>query len=189
VVITSTGSPTPIILADALRRVIATRPERSLVLIDIGVPRDIEPAVGLIAGVRLFNLDDLQSSLDASHQERQAQVPFAEAIVDSELTEFARWLRGADVHPIITDLRKKAEAIRQHEMERALRHLPDIDAKTREYIQGMSRALVNKLLHEPTSKLRDAANDGQGIEYANSVRYLFGLNGDEPWQASGRDEH
>ncbi|HEY3289541.1 MAG TPA: glutamyl-tRNA reductase [Anaerolineae bacterium] len=189
VVITSTGSPTPIILAEPLRRVMESRPERPLVLIDIGVPRDIEPAVGSIAGVRLFNLDDLQSNLDASHQERQAQVPFAEAIVADELAEFARWLRGAEVHPVITDLRRKAEAIRQHEMERALRHLPDLDPKTREYIQGLSRALVNKLLHEPTSKLRDAANDGQGIEYANSVRYLFGLNGDEPLQASGRNEH
>lgn len=189
VVITSTGSPAPIILCEHIHPVMQERPERPLVLIDIGVPRDIEPAVGLVAGVRLFNLDDLQAHLDESHMERQAQVPFVEAIVANELTEFVRWLRGAEVHPVITDLRKKAETIRQREMERALRHLPDLDAKTREYIQGMSRALVNKLLHEPTNRLRDAANDGQGVEYANSVRYLFGLNDDEPWQASGRDEH
>lgn len=187
-IITSTGAPQPIIRFGHIQHEMQSRPHRPLVLIDIAMPRDIEPAAGDVDGVRLFNLDDLQSHLDGSISDRRAQVPFVEAIVNNELTEFAKWLRGAKVHPVITDLRKKAEAIRQHEIERTLRHLPDLDAKTREYIQGMSRALVNKLLHEPTNRLRDAANDGLGVEYANSVRYLFGLSGDEPWQAPGQDE-
>lgn len=182
-IITSTGAPQPIIRFGHIQQEMQSRPHRPLVLIDIALPRDIEPAAGDVDGVRLFNLDDLQSHLDGSISDRKSQVPFVEAIVNNELTEFAKWLRGAKVHPVITDLRKKAEAIRQHEIERALRHLPDLDAETREYIQGMSRALVNKLLHEPTNRLRDAANDGQGVEYANSVRYLFGLSGDEPWQS------
>jgi len=187
-IITSTGAPRPIILYGHIQQAMHSRPDRPLVLIDIAMPRDIEPAAGDVDGVRLFNLDDLQAHLDRSISDRQAQAPIVEAFVTDELSEFARWLRGAQVHPVITDLRKQAETIRQHEIERALRHLPDLDAKTREYIQGMSRALVNKLLHEPTTRLRDAANDGQGIEYANSVRYLFGLNADEPWQAPGQDE-
>jgi glutamyl-tRNA reductase len=188
IAITSTGAPRPIIVFDHVQRAMQMRPDRSLVLIDIAVPRDVEPSVSNVRGIRLFNLDDLQAYLEGSISERRQQVPLVEAILGQELEAFEAGLRGADVNPVIAGLRKKAEAIRQHELERALRHLPDLDPQTRDYIQGMTRALMNKLLHEPTSRLRAAADDGHGAEYAESVRYLFGLVADEPLGAADPDE-
>jgi glutamyl-tRNA reductase len=188
IVITSTGAPYPIVSYEQVQTAMHSRPDRPLVLIDIAVPRDVEAATAGIPGVRLFNMDDMQSRLDESVMERSQQAPLVEAIINQEMAEFESWLRGAEVNPVISDLRKKAEAIRQNELDRALRHLAGLDPKDLEYIQGLSRALVNKLLHEPTSRLRAAAHRGDGSQYAESVRYLFGLSHDEPWRSEGADE-
>ncbi len=175
IAITSTGASRPVITTSQVRQTMQSRPDRPLVLIDIAMPRDVEPAAGDVPGVRLFNLDDLRAHLEESISERQRQVPLVEAIVDQELEAFQAWSRAAQVGPVIASLRRKAEAIRQRELERALRHLPDLDPQAREYLQGMTRALMNKLLHEPTSRLRAAADGSHAAEYAESVSYLFGL--------------
>ncbi|MCL5275134.1 MAG: glutamyl-tRNA reductase [Chloroflexi bacterium] len=187
IMIASTGAPLPIIRREQVQRAMQQRPQQPLVLVDIAVPRDIEPAAADVPGVRLLNLDDLQTYVDASLSERQAQAPRVEAIVDEELAGVSAWLRDAEIRPLISDLRKKAEDIRRRELERALRHLPGLDDEARDYIQGMTRALVNKLLHEPTTRLRAAANDDQAAEYAQSIRYLFGLHGSEPGPFTDRD--
>ncbi len=180
IVIASTGSPQPVILRGQVQRAMQRRPQRPLVLVDIAVPRDIEPAVAEVPGVRLLNLDDLQSCVDASLSERQAQVPGVEAIVDEELAGVAAWLRDAEIRPVIAGLHKKAEEIRRRELERSMQRLQGLDDETRAYIQSMTRSMVNKLLHEPTARLRAAAEDGHAAEYAQSMRYLFGLNSETP---------
>jgi glutamyl-tRNA reductase len=175
IVITSTGAPHTIIGPALLRDVMAQRPQRPLVFMDIAVPRDVDPAVKEIPGVHVFDIDDLHSRLDGSIAERQSEIPLVEAIVEQEVANFEAWLRGVEVMPVIADLRQKAEAIRQSEIERTLRHLPDLDPQIREHIQHLSRSLVNKLLHEPTVHLRAEAGNGHAAEYAETVRQLFGL--------------
>lgn len=175
IVITSTSAPHAIIGPALVCEAMARRPDRSLAFVDLAVPRDVDPAVKGILGVHVFDIDDLQSRLDGSIAERQNEIPHVEAIVDEEVAAFEAWLCGVEVLPVIADLRQKAEAIRQHELDRTLHYLPDLDPQTREHIQHLSRSLVNKLLHEPTLRLRAEANNGHAAEYAEAVRHLFGL--------------
>jgi glutamyl-tRNA reductase len=177
VVFTATAAPRPVIYAADVAAAMAERAGRKLVLVDIALPRDVAADAAAVPGVHLFNLDDLQATLDEALEARRAEIPEVEAIVDAEMTALEETLRTVAVRPVISSLRQKAEAIRQHEMERTLRFLgDDVDAETVEHIQHLSRSLVNKLLHEPTMRLREAASNGDGDTYAASVRDLFNLD-------------
>lgn len=177
VVISATSAATPLLTMSLIETVMQQRPERPLILIDIAVPRDIDPAVRRLNNVHLFDADELQQSLDEALTARQQEVPAIEAIIEAELETLAATLRGLTVRPVIADLRHKAESIRQQELDRTLRFLGDVDPATLAHIQHFSRALVNKLLHEPTLRLRDKAVDDKAAVYANAVRDLFGLDG------------
>lgn len=174
IVISSTGAPHVIIDSDIVRRAMIDR-TRPLVLIDIAMPRDVEPAVSGVPGVHLFDLDHLHARLDGAIAERRSEVPRVEAIVAEEVMAFESWLREVDILPVITDLRTKAERIRQRELARALHHLPDLDPETRQHVERLSESLVNKLLHEPTHQLRAEAGNGHAAEFVQTVRRLFGL--------------
>ena len=175
IVIASTGAPHTLIRPALVREVMIGRAGQPLVFIDIAVPRNVDPAVGEIPNVRVFDIDSLQARLEGAIAERQNEVPRVEAIVAQEVMAFEEWLRGVEILPVITDLRQKAEAVRQRELDRTLRHLPHLDPQTREHIEHLSRSLVNKLLHEPTVRLRAEAGNGQAAKYAETVRHLFGL--------------
>lgn len=174
IVISSTAAPHLIIDSEIVRQAMTNR-NRPLVLIDIAIPRDVDPAMGDIPGVHLFDLDHLHTRLDGAIAERQSEVPRVEAIVAEEVSAFDAWLRGVDILPVISDLRVKAERIRQRELARTLHYLPDLDPETRQHIERLSESLVNKLLHEPTHQLRAEASNGRAAEYAQTVRRLFGL--------------
>lgn len=175
VVITCTGAPNTHIDQPMVRRAVADRTQ-PLVVIDIAVPRDVDPAVGQLPRVHLFDIDCLRNHLDSALAERRNEIPHVETIVAEEVSAFETWLRGADIMPVVADLRAKAERIRQRELERALRSLPDLDPKTRQHIERLSKSLVNKLLHDPTLRLKAEASNGRADEYAAAVRYLFALN-------------
>jgi glutamyl-tRNA reductase len=174
IVISSTGAPHIIIGAEMARQAMADR-TRPLAVIDIAMPRDVDPAVGDIPGVHLYDLDQLHTRLEGAIAERHSEVPRVEAIVAEEVSGFDAWLRGVDMMPVVADLRAKAEHIRQRELERTLRSLPDLDPETRRHLERFSESLVNKLLHEPTRQLRTEAGNGHAAEYAQAVRHLFGL--------------
>lgn len=178
IVIASTGAPHTLVGPALVREVMSSRSGQPLVFIDIAVPRDVDEAVREIPGVRVFDIDDLQSWVEGSIAERQNEIPRVEAIMAQEVMTFEAWLRGVEVMPVIADLRQKAEAIRRRELDRTLHYLPDLDPQMREHIQHLSHSLVNKLLHEPTLRLRAEANNGHAAEYAEAVRYLFGLQAD-----------
>ena len=175
IVITSTGAPHAIIDLAMVRTAVAQRQDRPLVLLDIAVPRDIEPTVSEIQGVHLFDIDQLNARLENAVAERRNEIPNVERIVAQEIQLFADWLRGIDMMPVISDLRTKAEYIRQRELDRTLRYLPDLDPQTRQHIEHLSLSIVNKLLHEPTRRLRAEAGNGHAAEYAQLARSLFGL--------------
>lgn len=175
VVISATASPVPVLDWDLVAEAMADRAERPLVLIDIAVPRDIDPAVAEIEGVTLYDVDDLQHTLDESMDARKAEIPQVNEILAGEQACLEMELRTLTVKPLIADLHQKAEAIRQRELERTLRHLGDVDPQTLEQLHQLTRSLVTKLLHEPTKQLRTQASSGTVVDI-NTVRELFGLN-------------
>lgn len=171
IVISSTGAPHTIITAPMVRDAMAARPERPLICIDIAVPRDVDPSVRDVPGVRVFDVDDLQDRAGQGMAERRAAVPRVEAIIDEEVSEFERWRRTVRAEPLVRELRRHADAIRRRELDRALRRVPTLDDGARDQVERLSVSLMNALLHEPTRRLRDAGNDAD----AQRVRELFGL--------------
>jgi glutamyl-tRNA reductase len=174
-VITATSSETPVVTSQTVAAASARRRERPLVLVDLAVPADVERATAEIDGVRLFDVDDLRAGLDDALASRLREVPKVEALVEEEVDEFARRYRELDVEPLLAALRRRAERIREAEVERTLRRLGDVDPETAEQIGRLSRSLVKKLLHEPTVRLRERAAEGDAGDAAAAARDLFGI--------------
>ncbi|MGH3066617.1 MAG: glutamyl-tRNA reductase [Gaiellaceae bacterium] len=175
VAVSATSSESPVVGVELVRAAMARRGDRPLVIVDLAVPADVERAVGAVPQVSLFDVDDLRAGLDDSMASRLSEVPGVEAIVADEVESFGRRYRELEVEPLLADLRRGAEEIRQQELERALRDLGDVDPATAERVEHLSRALVTKLLHEPTVRLRERAGAGDADEVADAVRELFGL--------------
>ncbi|MDQ3671679.1 MAG: glutamyl-tRNA reductase [Actinomycetota bacterium] len=176
VVVTATSSESPVVTAETVEAAMSRRAGRPLVLVDLAVPSDVERSAGAVPGVRLFDVDDLRAGLDDAIGSRLREVPSVEAIVEDEVERFGRRYRELEVEPLVASIRQHAEQIRRHEVERALRDLGDVDAETAERIEHLSRALVKKLLHEPTLRLRERAGEGEADEAASAIRELFGLS-------------
>lgn len=174
IVISATGAPHYILDAAAVQQTMHNQ-RRTLVLIDIAVPRDIDPATSEIPGVHLFDVDNLQKDLDRALTTRQQEIPRVEAIIAEEYAVLTSQLHELEATPFIADLRKKAEQIRQQELARTLHHLGDVDPLIVEHFQFLSRSLVNKLLHEPTIRVKEQASNGRATQYLDTARHLFGL--------------
>lgn len=175
ILIASTGAPYTLISADMVRTAMDGRPHRSLVLIDIAVPRDIDPGAAQISGVRLYDIDNLNGQLEKSLAGRKAEVPRVKAILREELAGFMEFMDSLEVLPVITGLREQAETIRQMELEKTLRHLPSLSTDERSRIEAMTQALVRKLLESPTRHLRAEASTPRASEYVAMMQALFDL--------------
>ncbi|MEX1018270.1 MAG: glutamyl-tRNA reductase [Litorilinea sp.] len=150
-----------------------TRPTK--VLVDLAVPRDIDPAVAQTGCAQVLDLDSLQIDLDQSLAERHTALPQAEAIIQAELTCLRAQLRELVYRPLIVDLRQQAEQIRQQELARTLKYVQDADPDTIKQLEHLTHALVNKLLHTPTTWIRERASSAADPVPAELVRELFGL--------------
>ncbi len=175
ILIASTGAPHTLISPEMVNETMKRRPERPLVLIDIAVPRDIDPDVANIPHVKLYDMDNLNAQLEHSIAERMAEVPQVKNILVEELEQFEEYLKSVEMLPLIADMRQNAEAIRQTELEKTLRRLPDLTEAERTRIEAMTQALVKKLLEAPTHRLRAEASCPHAPEYATVARTLFGL--------------
>lgn len=176
VVITSTKAPRALITTALMQRVMERRADRSLLLIDIALPRDVEPGVGMLPGVHLYNLDDLQAEVKRGIQLRLQEVQLVQAIIAEEVSAFERWLASLSVVGTISDLRQHADDVRRQELERAMHLLaPTLSEREAAVVRELTTRLMNKLLHTPTRRLKDAAASGQGHVYAEALRYLFDL--------------
>src|SRR5574341_1247897 len=175
-VITATGAPHTVIHVGNVANVLPHRNHRPLLFVDIAVPRDVEEAVGKLPGVQVLDIDDLQAHLDENLAMREAAVPRVEEIIRQEAASYSDWIRSRDVAPVIADLRRKAQDLAQQEVEDALRRLSNLDQHDQEIIAQMAHRLVNKLLHEPTVRLKACASEGDGYTYAHAMRELFALN-------------
>ncbi|MEZ4767145.1 MAG: glutamyl-tRNA reductase [Caldilineales bacterium] len=175
-VICATGAPHAVLRRDDVARTLAQREGRPLVIVDVALPRDVEPEVGELAGVLCFDIDDLNGAVDANLDQRLAAVPAVETIIQQELDEFLGWMHGREVVPVLVDLRRKAETVASSELESALRRLESDDPHTEEVMRLLAHRIVGKLLHEPTVRLKDEAVNGNGIVYADALRELFALD-------------
>jgi glutamyl-tRNA reductase len=176
VVISSTTASRAIITSDLMRQVVAARAGRSLLLIDIALPRDVDPQVAMLPNIHLYNLDDLQLEVEKGIHLRLRETEHVEAIIAEEAANFAHWLASLSVTGTISDLRQHIDALRQQELARTMRQLsPSLSEREVAAVHELTTRLVNKLLHTPMLRLKDAAAAGQGHVYAEAMRYLFGL--------------
>ena len=179
IVISSAAAPHFIITKGRLEPVMRARRYRPLFLIDLGVPRNIDPDSGELEGCYVYDLDDLEGVVEENKKARYAEAQEAEKIITAETEEFENYLSGLRVVPTIVTLRKRFDEIRKAEFEKALAKLDGIGDAERERIEYLTSALVNKLLHEPIAALKKAEADGDGAEVTQVVRQLFGLDDDE----------
>ncbi|MBX3015449.1 MAG: glutamyl-tRNA reductase [Caldilineaceae bacterium] len=176
VVISATSATEPIIDLTILTAVMSRRDQRPLLLIDLAVPRDIDPAVAALPGIQLYDVDALRHSVDCALAARQREMPAVEQIITEVQLEWRQHFQELQVRPVVVELRQKAEQIRQRAVARTLRHLGDVDHQTSDQLNHLSRALVNQLLHEPTLQLKRKAGQQQADLYATLVSDLFGLS-------------
>jgi glutamyl-tRNA reductase len=173
-VVTATGASEALLGVPAVAAAVEGRGE-DLVLVDIGVPRDIDPAVASIDGVRLLDMACVSALTDASLAERHREVAAVRAIVDVEVERFVAIATAREVDPVVRALRERVEAVRSAELERLAGRFADLDEQQVRAVDEITRAVVAKLLHEPTLRLKAAAGSSLGDRLAESVRDLFDL--------------
>ncbi|PLX87680.1 MAG: glutamyl-tRNA reductase [Desulfuromonas sp.] len=175
IVLSSTGAPGYVLHADKLTEVIRLRRNKPMFLIDIAVPRDIDPQGNKLDGIYLYDVDDLQGVVQANLKERQKEAAKAEAIIEEEILQFQQWLSSLEVKPTIVALRRKLEEVRQAELQKTFSNLGELGKKERKSIEAMSSAIINKILHKPTSILKNAHNSSDGNLHIDAIRTLFDL--------------
>jgi glutamyl-tRNA reductase len=176
IVIASTAAPHFVITEDQVKRALHQRRMRSLFLIDLSVPRNIDPAVAAIDRAYLYNVDDLRSVADANTQARQDEASNAEEIIAAEVGAFRKRLMAQDAVPTILDLQKRVEEIRAAELEKYLRKMGPIPVAQREAIEMLTLQMTNKILHYPIVHLREASDEPQERESVRrTIRKVFGL--------------
>jgi glutamyl-tRNA reductase len=172
IVLTSTSAPHPLVTRAMVAEAHPGGLGRPLLVVDIAIPRDVEPAVGAMPNVFLYNVDDLQKILDESLDRRREAAVEAEALVAREAEAFGSWHRALAVVPAIRALRDHGEIVRAREVERLLQGMPNLAPADREALDAFSRRLLNQLLHDPTTRLRAAAEEGRADEIVDAVRWL-----------------
>ncbi|HTQ78340.1 MAG TPA: glutamyl-tRNA reductase [Burkholderiales bacterium] len=158
IVVSCTASLLPILGKGLVERALKARRRMPIFMVDLAVPRDIEPEVGEMDDVFLYTVDDLQGIVQGNLDSRRAAVAQAEAIIDSQVGQFMHWMQAREAVPLIRALRDRAEDARRHEMERALRHLARGD-DPRQVVEHLSQGLTNKLMHAPTQALNEATGE------------------------------
>jgi len=175
VLVCSTAAPHAVVLVEHVRPALESRGDRPLCILDIALPRDVDPAVGELANVFLYNLDDLQSVATANLERRRAELPTAEEMIESEVGKYWDWVAGLAAVPVLTAMRDRMEEVRAKELAETMRRLRHLPPAERAVVEELSKTLMNKFLHEPTVRLRAAASNGRGLGVVDTVRYLFGL--------------
>ncbi|HEY5673123.1 MAG TPA: glutamyl-tRNA reductase [Malonomonas sp.] len=175
IVLSSTGAPDYVLSADKMKEVIKARRHKPMFLIDIAVPRDIDPLANRIDGVYLYDVDDLQGVVQANLKGREKEAAKAEKIIEEEIIQFQRWLSTLEVKPTIVALRQQMEEIRQAELQKTLSSLNGLNDKERKAVEAMASAIVNKILHQPTNILKKSQDGNDGDLYIDAVRTLFAL--------------
>ncbi len=175
IVISATDSPQYLIRRDQVAKVIKDRKQKPIFFIDIADPRNIEPSVGEIENVYLYNIDDLKKVADENIKDRGKEAQKAETIVQEEVTKFVNWYHSLEVTPTIVALRKKFEEIGKKELEKAFSLHPNWSEKERKSLEALTSAILNKILHTPSTLLRQSNEEAMADFYLDTLRTLFQL--------------
>jgi len=175
IVISATDSPQFLIFHDQVAKVIKDRKQKPIFFIDIADPRDIEPKVGDIENVYLYNIDDLQKVADENIKDREKEAQKAEAIIQDEVIKFVRWYQSLEITPTIVSLRKKFEEIRKKELEKTLSLYPNLSDKEKQSLEALTSAIINKILHDPLTLLKQKDEEAMADLYLDALRTLFQL--------------
>ncbi len=171
----STAAPHAVVTWERVGAVIGARGGRPLCILDLAVPRDVDPAIAQLENVFLYDVDDLQTVAAQAAVRRRDEIPAAERIVEEETDLFWAWYGGLGVVPVIKELRQRMDDLRALELERALRQLGHLSAEDRARVEQFSQALLHKFLHQPTIALKAAAEEGRGYGLLEALRRLFGM--------------
>ncbi|HEX8822202.1 MAG TPA: glutamyl-tRNA reductase [Archangium sp.] len=178
VVVSATSSPVPLFTRENMAAVLEARANRPLVMVDLAVPHDIAPEVGELVGVRVHDVDDIQRFVDGNAAARAEEARKADVLVDEEVARFVRDRSVREGVPVLARLRQRADAIARAEAERTLATLGEgLSDKQRKSVEAMGRAIINKLLHEPTARLRAVGSEHEDAQLARTAAVLFGLTG------------
>ena len=175
VLLTSTGATSLMVEHSDLATTMAARPERPLLIVDIAVPRDVDPSAADIPRVTLLDMTDLRRFAEVGLRGRQAEVVAVRSIVEDELSRFLDTRSAREAAPLIAELRGRGELLRQAELERHRSRLAHLDERDRETVEAVTRGVLAKLLHDPTVRLKDAAGTPRGDRLAEALRDLFDL--------------
>ncbi len=186
IVVSATNSPHHIVERDDLQQVMEGRTERPLLLVDIAVPRDVDPACREIPGVSLHDVDDVQQIVERNTSGREAEAKLAESVLDAEQRRFERWLASLEVVPTIASLRERADEIVRRVLAENDSRWEGVTEADRERLEQMAHAVARRLLHEPTLRMKRSAGSEDAYLQINALRDLFGLDvANEP--SAGRE--
>ncbi len=175
IVITSTAAPDYIFEKEQITRLMKERRNRHLFMIDIAVPRDIDPKIHDVDNVFLYDIDDLKDIVEENLKWRKKEAAKGELIVEEEVNTFCSYVKTLEINPVIKELREKLEKIRKGELERSRKYLGRLEEKDMEAIDKMTQSIINRILHEPVLELKEAARKGRAYETLETVRDLFKL--------------
>jgi len=175
VVLTCISATDYVIGAEELQKAIAKRKGKELTIIDVGVPRNVNPTSNIIAGLHVYNIDDLEPFIEDQKKLYQAKIAHADWLAREQVQEFDSCMRAYEVDETLKGLREVAEGIREKELSRALGKLGDIPSREKTIVDLLTRRIVNKLLYEPTVRLREHASNGDGGNLEAMIRELFGI--------------
>ncbi|MCL0033987.1 glutamyl-tRNA reductase [Thermodesulfovibrionales bacterium] len=177
IIICSTGAPDYVLNKEEMKAVMKKRRHKPVFIIDISVPRNIDPKINRIGNVYLYDIDDLQGVADSNLFERKKEVEKAERIVDEEVEKFIKWVPSLNSVPVIVEMRQKAERIKEKEIRKFRNKFPDLDGEKMRSVQQMATSIINELLHPPTVALKEEVVDRD--ELVSVIQRLYGLNGHE----------
>ena len=175
VLLTGTGANELMVDHATLEKIMAQRPKRKLLIVDIAVPRDVDPAAGEIPGVTLLDMEDLTDFAEAGRAERRGEIEAVRAVIDDEVVRFTAVATAEKVEPLASAFRRDVEALRVAELDRIG---SSVDNETKAQIDAATKALINKLLHRPMSELRDSAGTARGERLAEALQDLFDIDAD-----------
>jgi len=176
----STSAPHAIVLPQHVRPALDARGDQPLCILDIALPRDVDPQIAELDNVFLYDLDDLRAVVAANLERRAAELPSAEQVIGTEVEKYWQWLAGLAAVPVVTRFRQDMDRLREEELAQAMRKLGPLSPAQCEAIEHFSRSLMNKFLHEPSVRLRAAAANGRGLGIVDAARYLFALDDAAP---------
>jgi glutamyl-tRNA reductase len=175
IVVSSTSSPHQLVGRDELALVMEQREGRSLLLIDIAVPRDIDPTVRDLPGITLYDMDDLQREIGRNMSVRESEATRARTLIEQDVEGYSRWLASLEVVPTITALRERGDAIVEEVLRENESRWVSLEDADRERVAVLARAVVQRLLHEPTLRLKGSVEDERSYVYVQALRELFGI--------------